>query len=82
MSYPPRVSSSRSSSCGTKLELIVNVAATEKYNPKLAALNEQLSPYIDGNPVRIDGKPRASGILDTVSFDDLSLPRSFDNNLV
>lgn len=36
------------------------------YNPKLAALNDKISPYIGGNPVRIDGKPRASGILDTV----------------
>lgn len=47
------------------------VAAIQKYNPKLAALDEELSPYIGGNPVRIDGKPRASGILDTVSYHDI-----------
>lgn len=42
-------------------------AAKEKYNPKLALLDDAMSPYLGGVPVRIDGKPRASGILDTVS---------------
>lgn len=45
---------------------MVHKAACDKYNPKLAALDEKVSSYIDGNPVRIDGHPRASGILDTV----------------
>jgi acid phosphatase len=42
-------------------------AAAEKYNPSLSELDEKLSKFINGNPVRVDGKPRASGILDTVS---------------
>lgn len=48
--------------------MLVNFAkaAAEKYNPTLAHLDDKLSKYIDGNPIRIDGRPRASGILDTV----------------
>jgi len=41
-------------------------AATMAWNPTLEPLDEKLSEYIGGNPVRLDGKPRASGILDTV----------------
>ncbi|EJD54828.1 phosphoglycerate mutase-like protein [Auricularia subglabra TFB-10046 SS5] len=41
-------------------------AAADAWNPALERLDSKLSRYIDGNPVRIDGKPRASGILDTV----------------
>jgi acid phosphatase len=33
----------------------------------LEPLDKKLSKYIGGNPIRVDGKPRASGILDTVS---------------
>jgi hypothetical protein len=40
--------------------------AAEKLNPTLEPLDKRISPYIDGEPVRLDGKPRLSGILDTV----------------
>ncbi|KAF8317194.1 phosphoglycerate mutase-like protein [Clavulina sp. PMI_390] len=54
--------------CARLKELMIGFekAAIEKYNPRLAAFNAELSPYINGNPVQIDGKPRASGILDTI----------------
>lgn len=42
-------------------------AATIAWNPTLESLDEKVSKYIGGNPVRLDGRPRASGILDTVS---------------
>ncbi|KZV84235.1 phosphoglycerate mutase-like protein [Exidia glandulosa HHB12029] len=42
-------------------------AAAEAWNPHLERLDPKLSKYIDGNSVRIDGKPRASGILDTAA---------------
>ena len=42
-------------------------AATIAWNPILEPLDGIISKYIGGNPVRLDGKPRASGILDTVS---------------
>jgi hypothetical protein len=42
-------------------------AAAEAYNHILEPLDKKISKYINGNPIRIDGKPRASGILDTVS---------------
>jgi len=41
-------------------------AAASAYNHTLEPLDKKLSKYIGGNPIRIDGKPRASGILDTV----------------
>jgi len=41
-------------------------AATLAWNPTLEPLDEKISKYIGGNPVRLDGQPRASGILDTV----------------
>ncbi|TFY59057.1 hypothetical protein EVJ58_g6020 [Rhodofomes roseus] len=41
-------------------------AAASEWNDTLAPLDKKLSKYIGGNPVRLDGKPRASGILDTV----------------
>ena len=43
------------------------VAATARWNSRLQTLDERLSKYINGNPIRVDGSPRASGILDTVS---------------
>ena len=41
-------------------------AAAASWNQTLEPLDEKISKYIGGNPVRLDGKPRASGILDTV----------------
>lgn len=46
--------------------LLSPLAMAEKYNPELAKL-EGVSKYIDGRPLKIDGSPRASGVLDTVS---------------
>lgn len=47
--------------------VILCLAAADAYSHTLGHLDKKLSKYIDGNPVRVDGKPRASGILDTVS---------------
>lgn len=43
------------------------VAAAARWNSRLQTLDARLSKYIKGKPIRIDGSPRASGILDTVS---------------
>lgn len=47
--------------------ITLSVAAASTWNHTLEPLDKKLSKYIGGNPVRLDGKPRASGILDTVS---------------
>jgi acid phosphatase len=47
-------------------KLIFDEAAASAYNPILEGLNSKVSKYIDGAPLRVDGHPRASGILDTV----------------
>ncbi|KAL4073664.1 phosphoglycerate mutase-like protein, partial [Scleroderma citrinum] len=41
-------------------------AAAARWNPRLEGLDKKLSKYIKGKPIRIDGQPRASGILDSV----------------
>ncbi|KAH9939851.1 phosphoglycerate mutase-like protein [Amylocystis lapponica] len=41
-------------------------AAATAWNDTLVPLDSKISKYIGGNPVRLDGQPRASGILDTV----------------
>ncbi|KAJ7755374.1 histidine phosphatase superfamily [Mycena maculata] len=41
-------------------------AAAAAYNQTLEPLDKHVSKYLDGRPIRIDGKPRASGVLDTV----------------
>ncbi|KAI0777216.1 phosphoglycerate mutase-like protein [Trametes elegans] len=41
-------------------------AAAAAWNTTLEPLDKKLSKYIGGNPIRLDGQPRASGILDTV----------------
>ncbi|CDO75738.1 hypothetical protein BN946_scf184921.g14 [Trametes cinnabarina] len=46
----------------------ITIAAAAAWNATLEPLDKKLSKYIGGNPVRLDGKPRASGILDTVTF--------------
>ncbi|KAF5383312.1 hypothetical protein D9615_005006 [Tricholomella constricta] len=41
-------------------------AAAKMYNPSLEPLDGRISKYLGGHPVRVDGKPRASGIMDTI----------------
>ncbi|KAH8101820.1 phosphoglycerate mutase-like protein [Cristinia sonorae] len=41
-------------------------AAAQTWNTTLEPLDEKVSKYIGGNPIRLDGKPRASGVLDTI----------------
>ncbi|KAF7289915.1 Acid phosphatase [Mycena indigotica] len=41
-------------------------AAAAAYNQTLEPLDEKISKYLEGRPIRVDGKPRASGVLDTV----------------
>ncbi|KAI9568107.1 phosphoglycerate mutase-like protein [Boletus coccyginus] len=48
------------------LELRFTEAAAARWNSRLQTLDGRLSKYIQGNPVRVDGSPRVSGILDTV----------------
>lgn len=43
------------------------VAAAARWNSRLQTLDGRLSKYVKGKPIRVDGTPRASGILDTVS---------------
>ncbi|KIK94541.1 hypothetical protein PAXRUDRAFT_33465 [Paxillus rubicundulus Ve08.2h10] len=48
------------------LELQFAAAAAARWNPRLQSLDKELSKYINGKPIRVDGSPRTSGILDTV----------------
>lgn len=41
-------------------------AAASAYNHTLEKLDSKIAKYNDGNPIRVDGRPRASGILDTI----------------
>jgi len=41
-------------------------AAAQAYNRSLEHLDKKVSKYLNGNPIRVDGKPRASGVMDTV----------------
>ncbi|KAI0634864.1 phosphoglycerate mutase-like protein [Trametes polyzona] len=45
-------------------------AAAAAWNTTLEPLDKKLSKFIGGNPIRLDGKPRASGILDTIRAAD------------
>ncbi|GAB1522395.1 hypothetical protein RhiTH_005511 [Rhizoctonia solani] len=58
--------------CGrlAELALAFNLAAAKDNNPNLEQFDSKLSKYIGGNPIRIDGKPRLSGILDTLRAAD------------
>lgn len=47
--------------------LMLFSAAAAAYNQTLEPLDKHISKYLDGRPIRIDGKPRASGVMDTVS---------------
>lgn len=60
-------------------------AAAEAFNHTLEHLDPKLSKYLDGNPIRIDGKPRASGVLDTVraaTAHGLKVPAEFEDPTV
>ncbi|KAJ3517906.1 hypothetical protein NLJ89_g203 [Agrocybe chaxingu] len=48
------------------LQISFAKAAAEAYNKTLEHLDKKVSKYIDGNPIRVDGKPRASGVMDTI----------------
>ncbi|KAG1718245.1 phosphoglycerate mutase-like protein [Suillus paluster] len=48
------------------LELQFAQAAVATWNSRLEPLDKKVSKYISGKPLRLDGIPRASGILDTV----------------
>ncbi|KAF8122675.1 phosphoglycerate mutase-like protein [Boletus edulis] len=48
------------------LELRFAEAAAARWNSRLQTLDGRLSKYLNGKPIRVDGSPRASGILDTV----------------
>ncbi|KAI8986698.1 phosphoglycerate mutase-like protein [Trametes punicea] len=55
-------------------------AAAAAWNSTLQPLDKKLSKYIGGNPIRLDGKPRASGILDTIraaEAHDVKIPPEF-----
>ncbi|KAF7980274.1 hypothetical protein HWV62_39031 [Athelia sp. TMB] len=41
-------------------------AAAAAHNATLAPLDATLSKYLNGAPLRVDGSPRASGVMDTV----------------
>ncbi|EJD05488.1 phosphoglycerate mutase-like protein [Fomitiporia mediterranea MF3/22] len=60
-------------------------AAAAAYNHTLEPLDEKLSKYIGGRPVRIDGQPRASGILDTIKAsmaNGIKVPPEFEDKEV
>lgn len=50
------------------LTLLSILAAASAYNHTLEPLDKKISKYLDGKPIRVDGQPRASGVLDTVRF--------------
>ncbi|TFK22143.1 phosphoglycerate mutase-like protein [Coprinopsis marcescibilis] len=60
-------------------------AAADAYNPTLERLDATLSKYIDGNPIRVDGRPRASGIFDTIRSavaHGIEVPAEFKNETI
>ncbi|KAJ7599258.1 histidine phosphatase superfamily [Mycena floridula] len=60
-------------------------AAAAAYNHTLEHLDRKLSKYLGGNPIRVDGKPRASGVLDTVRAaiaHDIKVPPEFEDPAV
>lgn len=62
------------------LEIGFAKAAAAAWNPALEPLDKKISKYIGGNPVRIDGRPRASGIFDTIRSavaNGVSVPKEF-----
>ncbi|KAH7926267.1 phosphoglycerate mutase-like protein [Leucogyrophana mollusca] len=63
------------------LELEFAEAAAAAWNPLLEPLDGKLSKYLGGQPLRVDGKPRASGVLDTIrsaTAHGLKVPPEFE----
>ncbi|KAF9649732.1 phosphoglycerate mutase-like protein [Thelephora ganbajun] len=55
-------------------------AAADSMNPTLEPLDQKISKYIDGKPIRIDGSPKASGILETIraaTANGVKVPKEF-----
>ncbi|KAG9122349.1 hypothetical protein FRC07_001325 [Ceratobasidium sp. 392] len=66
----------------TELAISFAKAAAKDNNPKLEKYDSKLSKYIGGNPIRLDGQPRLSGIMDTVRAADahgIRVPPEFYN---
>ncbi|KAJ6486924.1 histidine phosphatase superfamily [Mycena sanguinolenta] len=60
-------------------------AAAAAYNQTLEPLDKHLSKYLDGRPIRIDGRPRASGVLDTIRAaiaHGVKVPSEFEDKAV
>ncbi|KAJ7234638.1 histidine phosphatase superfamily, partial [Mycena haematopus] len=59
--------------------------AAAAYNQTLEPLDKYISKYLDGRPIRIDGKPRASGVLDTIRAavaHGVKVPTEFENKAI
>lgn len=55
-------------------------AAAVSMNPALEPLDQKISKYIGGKPIRIDGSPKASGILETIraaTANGVKVPKEF-----
>ncbi|KAG8702903.1 hypothetical protein FRC08_003174 [Ceratobasidium sp. 394] len=68
-----------------EIAIAFNKAAAKENNPKLEQFDSKLSKYINGNPIRIDGQPRLSGIMDTVRAADahgIRVPPEFRDTTV
>ncbi|GJE86567.1 phosphoglycerate mutase-like protein [Phanerochaete sordida] len=67
------------------LELGFAKAAAAAWNPALEPLDDKISKYLGGNPVRVDGRPRASGIFDTIrsaTANGIPVPKEFTEKSV
>ncbi|KAF9784782.1 phosphoglycerate mutase-like protein [Thelephora terrestris] len=55
-------------------------AAAVSMNPTLEPLDQKISKYTGGKPIRIDGSPKASGILETIraaTANGVKVPKEF-----
>ncbi|KAJ7096717.1 histidine phosphatase superfamily [Mycena belliarum] len=60
-------------------------AAAAAYNQTLEPLDKYISKYLDGRPIRIDGKPRASGVMDTIRAaiaHGIKVPSEFEDKTI
>lgn len=72
------------SACARYKEIMARFerVAAERWAPELAKIDDKISRYINGSPVRIDGRPRASGLFDTIrsaKAHGVKLPPEFDD---